>query len=169
MKKAFRADLKELHPGDPVSPSKSFFAALAPEKRAVEKFLESHRPQHRPERDNAIFLFEDETMGRKWAAREKRNLYLVEVAEGDVLHRADWCWLQMIVEALEKRAPEVREFARAYWSGEATRCPVWELIVRSATVVQEVAIPTRERTVLRLQSFGQPLPEATSDAGHQST
>lgn len=154
MKNAYRASIDVLNPGAPVPPSRSFFESLPITKKSVETFLEAHRPPHCPKRDVGIFLFEDEKQGRLWAAREKRNLYLVEVEENQILLRADWCWLQRIMDVL--KTPNAIDLARSYWAGSATESPVWELIVDSALVSKEVLIPPQERTLLRLHAFGQP-------------
>jgi hypothetical protein len=87
---------------------------MPPEKKAVEKLLESVAPPTGLKRECAVFLFEDEAQGRKWAARKQRLLYRVELEERDILLRADWCWLQMIMKGLADGSPQTNEWARNY-------------------------------------------------------
>src|ERR1035437_9950835 len=123
MMKAYRAHKHTLQPGDVVPPSTSFFDAMPEDKKAAERFLESVRPPHLPKRENAIFVFKDEIQGLKWASRELRNLYLVELKSNCILHRADWCWLSVIMGALMKNDPQTAKHANNYWAGETTECP----------------------------------------------
>jgi len=131
---------------------------MSADKKAVELFLESVRPPHLPKRENAIFVFEDEMQGRKWASREQRNLYIVELKPNCILHRADWCWLSVIMSGLMKKDPKTAVYANNYWAGETTERPVWELLVSSATVVEEINIPQQERTRHRCEAHSQPDP-----------
>jgi hypothetical protein len=156
MMKAYRAHKSTLQPGDVVPPSTSFFDAMLEDKKTVERFLESARPSQLPKREDAIFVFEDEIQGRKWASRELKNLYLVELKTNCILHRADWCWLSVITDALMKNDPQTAIYADNYWAGKATECPVWELLVASATVVEEIIIPGLERNRLRFEAHGFP-------------
>jgi len=152
---AYRAHNGTLQPGDAVPPSTSFFDAMPPQKKAVEEILSSLSPLTGPKRECVVFLFEDETQGRRWAAPERRTLYRVELEKRDILLRADWCWLQIIMKGLADGSPQTNDWARNYWGGRPTNSPVWELLAASATVVEEIAIPQVERNRLRLQAFGQ--------------
>jgi|ERR1039458_8527388 hypothetical protein len=156
MMKAYRAHKNTLQPGDVVPPSTSFFDAMPEGKKAAERFLESVRPPHLPKRENAIFVFEDEIQCRKWASQELRNLYVVELKSNCILHRADWCWLSVIMGGLVKNDPQTAKYANNYWAGETTERPVWELLVASATVVEEIIIPELERNRLRCEAHGLP-------------
>jgi hypothetical protein len=156
MMKAYRAHKGTLQSGAVVPPSTSFFDAMREDKKAAERFLESVRPPHLPKRENAIFVFEDEVQGREWASREKRYLYIVELKQNGILHRADWCWLSVIMGALMKNDPQTTMYANNYWAGEATERPVWELLVGSATVVEEIIIPELERNRLRFEAHSLP-------------
>ena len=154
--KAYRAHKSSLRPGDSVPRSTSFFEAMSDDKKAVERFLESVCPPHLPKRETAIFVFEDEIQGRQWASREQRHLYLVELKRDGILHRADWRWLSIIMDAMERADPRVDKYANSYWAGEATDRPVWELLAASATVVEEITIPILERHRLRLEAHDFP-------------
>ena len=151
----YRAHNGTLQTGAPVPPSTPFFDAMPPEKKAVEKFLASFAPPTGPKRENVVFLFEDEAQGRRWAARERRTLYRVELKERDLLLRADWCWLQTILRGLADRSQQTTEWARNYWAGQPTGSPVWEFLAASATVVEEIPIPQLERNRLRLEAHRQ--------------
>lgn len=156
--KAYRAHKGTLQTGEVVPPSTLFFDAMPDDKKVAERFLESVRPPHLPNRSSAVFVFEDEFQGRTWASQEKRNLYLVELKSDCILHRADWCWLSIIMAAMEKNDPRAATCANSYWAGEATERPVWELLVASATVVEEIAIPILERNRLLFEAHGFPDP-----------
>ena len=152
----YRAHKTILQTGDIVPPSTSFFDAIREDKKAVEKLLESVRPLHLPQRKNVVFVFEDEKEGRKWASRERRNLYKVELEANSILHKADWCWLSIIMTALGRNDPQATSYAKEYWAGKATGHPVWELLTTSATVVEEIKIPELERNRLLCEAYGLP-------------
>jgi len=156
MMKAYRAHKSTLQPSDVVPPSTSFFDAMPENKKTAERFLESVRPPHLPKRENAIFVFEDEIQGQKWASRETRYLYVVELKTNCILHRADWCWLSVIMDALMKNDPQAAMYANNYWTGKPTERPVWELLVASAIVMEEIIIPQLERNRLRCEAHGLP-------------
>jgi hypothetical protein len=156
--KAYRAHNGTLRPGESVPPSAAFFDAMSEEKRAVESLLEAVRPQNLPKRENAIFLFEDEAQGRKWTSRTQRNMYLVELERDCILLRADWCWLPIIMGGLKTKDSQVFVYANNYWAGKATERPVWELLLSTATIAEEVNIPQQERTRLRCEALGQAEP-----------
>ena len=42
------------------------------------------------------------------------------------------------MSALMKNDPQAAMYANNYWAGETTERPVWELLVASATVVEEM-------------------------------
>ena len=155
---AYCVPISTLRPGQPVPQSLNFFEALEvqPDKEAVEDVLESVRPPNLPERNSTIYLFENESHAKEWAARKKRPLYLVELSQKDMLLRADWCWLQRIMDALKERPTQANELARNYWEGKPTPDPWWELLVACATVVKEIIIQDKERFHLRLQQKGLP-------------
>ena len=118
--------------------------------------LESVRPTNLPKRELAIYLFLDPNQAKEWAARKKRPLYLAELWQKEILLKADWRWLQMILDAIKTGSSQANELARNYWEGKLTPDPWWELLVTSATVVKEITIPDKERFKLRLQQKGLP-------------
>ena len=156
--KAYCVPISALKSGQPVPKSLDFFEALKkqPNKKAVEDILESVRPANLPKRDSTIYLFENESHAKEWAATKKRPLYLAELSQKDVLFKADWCWLQIIMYAI--KSAQANEMARNYWDGKPapTPDPWWELLVASATVVEEIVIPDKVRFQLRTQQKGMP-------------
>jgi hypothetical protein len=58
--------------------------------------------------------------------------------------------------ALMKNDPQAAMYANNYWAGETTERPVWELLVASATVVEEIIIRELERNRLRCEAHGLP-------------
>ena len=161
MMNAYRAHKDTLQPGDMVPPSTSFFDAMRGKaKRLLNDFWNQFVPCTsvcvRPKRKNAFFVFEDENEGRKWASQKKRHLYIVELKPDCILHRADWSWLSVIMDALVKDDPQTAMYANNYWAGKTTERPVWELLVTSATVTEEIIISELERNRLSFEALGLP-------------
>lgn len=156
--KAYCVPISALRSGQPVPKSVTFFEALKkqPDKKAVEDILESVRPPNLPKRDSTIYLFENESHAKEWAATKKRPVYLAELSQKDILLKADWCWLQQIMDAI--KSAQANEMARKYWEGKPapTSNPWWELLVASATIVEEIVIPEKVRFQLRTQQKGMP-------------
>lgn len=141
--KAYHVSKSLLNPGDDVPASNYFYSDLTPEKVEVEEILERARPQDKPERRDAVFLFEHLKDAKIWVAQKSRRVFEVEILYGNILHHTDWCWLGLIEKSLDSQEDSKR-FAESYWNGESTGRPVYELIVRTATVVKEVIISARE-------------------------
>jgi hypothetical protein len=153
--KAYHVSPSILQSGNAVPSSTSFFNALDARRKVVEQLFESVRPEHLPKRENAIFVFEDETQARKWASRKQRHLFSVEVEPNCIMLRADWCWLSLVEQYLNKNDQQTAlTEAKNYWAGKATECPWWELLSASATIVEEISIPEPERNRLRLEAHG---------------
>jgi hypothetical protein len=131
---AYRVDKQDLTPGQELSPG-GFYDQLDSDRKSVEELLERFKPEEKPSRRTAIFVFAVIDDAKMWAKeRFTRKLYRVEVNEADILHRGDWKWPAKILKAHGDLETQ-RVCAESYWKGEKTSDPVIELMVRKALVV----------------------------------
>jgi hypothetical protein len=94
----YRVHKTELRPGDEVRASEHFFDHLDSDRRVVEELLDECRPEGKPSRLTAIFVFENRRDAENWASeRFTRRLYSVE-GEFEENERLDWgeIWLALL-------------------------------------------------------------------------
>ncbi len=139
---AYRVHATELEQGALVPSSIRFAPESDALRTAIEDAISERRPAGKPDRRGAIFVFEAQDVALEFALKHKGSrLYRVAVQQTDILHRADWTWLD---EAKRFRDEPARwgEFADAYWAGKDSVAPVIEWMVREARVESELAIIT---------------------------
>jgi hypothetical protein len=101
--------------------------------KAMERALELARPAGKTSRDKCLFLFEDESLARKYSAMANLpKLYVV--TSGSILHRGDITLLSNMATCGEL-GEKVSNEARAYWKGQLTRHPRVEVLARSGTII----------------------------------
>lgn len=155
---AYRVHGTQLQIGDLVPPSTRFAPASDPLRTAIEDAFEMRRPRGMPERRGAIFLFETLDAAYEFALTKNRSwLYKVSVRSSDVLHRADWMWLEEANTQSDMREGW-ESSADSYWSGLFSAAPRVELLVGAARVEAEITIHEDARREFRAKRYGLELP-----------
>lgn len=151
---AYRVHGTELQIGELVPPSTMFAPETNDLLTAIEDAFAERCPSGLPERRGAIFVFEATDAAREFALKNSRSrLYRVSVRDADILHRADWTWLDEAKQHIEERA-RWADIADLYWAGKFSSAPVVELLVRAARVEAEIAISHEERLQFRAKRYG---------------
>jgi hypothetical protein len=142
--RGFRIDKRVFDVGDVIAPTGEFAEALENEKEEVEEILENTRPDGKPDRSSALFIFEKEEPARKrWSITTNGKIYRVEIV-GNILHRGDMMLTEKIYHSLPD-GNKGRHFARSYWRGDMTDECESELLVEAAEVIEVISKEEGER------------------------
>ncbi len=151
---AYRVGFSESEVNTELQSSEYFYANLG-ERANIEEIFERRRPDGKPTRINARFVFSDLETAKSWlSTKPKHHLCEILVEEADILHVGDWKWLQ---QALEKG--DIENCADKYWQGSNTDKPVVEWIIKRGVIKSEIKVEARERHNLFAKRYGMPSPE----------
>jgi hypothetical protein len=143
--KAYRADKRELKPGQTVTTAGEFTDKHAEEGRWAEEVLEAARPPDKPARRKCLMVFLDEGVARShWAKMADGKFYEVEIASAAIQHQADMQFVDQIGTMVT--APSAaEELAKRYWAGEMTESPKVEVLLPEAILVRLISDDQKER------------------------
>lgn len=151
---AYRVDLSEYEYSSELKPSEYFYSKLGKRSEIEEKF-ESRRPQEKPTRYDAKFVFPVLEDAKSWLSlKAKSHLFEINVEENDILHIGDWEWLQQALEI-----GDIENCADNYWKGNNTLKPVIEWIINKGVVKSEIQVDGKERLDLFAKRSGMPSPK----------
>lgn len=141
---AYRVDKRLFQVGDIVTQTGEYLTRLDSERAIVERHLEDKRPDGKPRRDEALFIFESRSAAERfWTKEVDGKLYEV-IIQVPPLHRGD---MNFTDEIYSVRADAIRagDLAERYWRGEEGARPQIELLVAEAKVVSIIFTTEVER------------------------
>lgn len=125
--------MRSFMPEGTIASPYSYLTAEKPKENVWEE-VRASQFSSLPSRDGCLFLFEDEDSYNKackiWWPNQNRRKLIAEIVKGSIVHRGDVKWL----DATE---PNWRNNAAAYWRGETTQDPLFELVVQGAVFFPE--------------------------------
>lgn len=140
----YRADKREFKQGQEIQSANQFQELNPRGSDKVERIFEAKRPDTKPSRLDALYLFEDFVVAKKhWSKMKDGKLYEVRVEDSEVRHRGD---MRLVDEAFGcSDLADIEACADRYWAGEMTASPIMELLVQSAAVSAVLSKDQAER------------------------
>jgi hypothetical protein len=141
----YRVDKRVFAVGDEIVTAEEYYAKFTGAAKVVEDSREATRPSSVPPRRSCLFVFSDEVAARKhWSKMTGGKLYAVAIDENAMHHTGDMALMDQMKAAAEQ-GEEVEELARAYWAGEESQAPEFEILVDRATVTAVISSSDQER------------------------
>ena len=142
----FRIDKRTYAPEDQIVAAKEYMQAVDRQGELLEGALERARPADKPQRREALFVFEQYCCALKfWSKHPTSSFYEVE-AIGPVHHRGD----MLITERMYTNDGDFETSAKEYWDSHSTPTPCWEDLVSSARVIKIISNSETQRKAVFL-------------------
>lgn len=154
-------------PGTLLAPSTDFFEGMDEKRKTVEQVFEAKRLAEKPRREGVTYLFKKRSDAVDHFCRHTdAHLLEAEVKSEDVLHEADWGWLDAAVTD-HNNQDWVEKCAKGYWNGESVETArVTEVLARNVKVVREVTVTKEERDQMASRKFGATFDDIVEGEGH---
>jgi hypothetical protein len=151
----FRADHRDLKPGDPILPGDDYIAGLSANHRAVEDLIRASLSDGAAIRGATVHVFEDANVAKNywlpWAMKG-RHLYEVEVDTDDIRYRGD---MALYNTAADDPADEVkmRRLVAEYCSGKESPNSMIKVMADKAVVKRQLHTAAEGKRLFRDKHF----------------
>ncbi|WP_105421850.1 hypothetical protein [Neorhizobium sp. T25_27] len=150
----FRADKRVFEQGDAINTAGHFEDKHPEAGRHLEALMRERKPADKPDRSECLMLFRDEEAARLFHSKMTGgHLYRVYADPASILHEGDMNLVNQLAVLVAAGEAPIDGIDR-YWREERTDTPIIEVLLKSAVIVEEIAVTSNEKAEYLYKAVG---------------